>query len=59
MCYGPHEHRQMMQDMARRTEGLRAPRVSLAGVLAALGRWLGGRQEGARAGQPIPAKACR
>ena len=49
MCYGPHEHRQMMQDMARRTEGLRAPRVSLAGVLAALGRWLGGRQEGARA----------
>ena len=45
MCYGPHEHRQMMQEMARRTE--------------ALGRWLGGRQEGARAGQPIPAKARR
>jgi len=38
MCHGPHDPQQLMRDMARRTEGLTAPRWSFGPLLAALAR---------------------
>jgi hypothetical protein len=40
MCHGPYDPLHLMQDMARRTQGVHAPRWSIRPLLAALGGWI-------------------
>ncbi len=38
MCYGPYDHQAMLRDIATRTEGVSAPRLTLAPILTAVAR---------------------